>query len=246
MHSCLDPFCYQCEIKKLKQTIQEQRQTIEYLREQKVESYLTKLDLGLFTTLGGRRMTVPITQKIYLQSVYFITITFDPARFYDLGTSNADEENYILNRVGLAKDQRLFKWTYGSFELTSAGITHAHMMTYTNKPVELTRFLKEQFTYNMRNQHCIKTLPAESSLQEYVNKLQADKGCENKTWFQLRANEIEYIKDHMTTNYKEREDYKLKVKEIRTAKDKKMEKIKEGKLKTKKNTLEIFICPNKN
>ena len=227
VHACLDPFCYQCEIKQLKQTIQEQKQTIEYLREQKVESYLTKCDIGLFTELGGRRLVTPITNKISIQSVFFITITFDPSRFYDLGKCTADEENYILNKIALAYDQQLYKWTYGCFELQDNGNTHAHMMTYTTKPVELTRFLKECFTYNMRNQHCIKTLPGEANLQEYVNKRQADKGCENKTWFQLRANEIEYIKDSETepynvyTSYKESPQYKEQVEKTKQKRRKK-------------------------
>lgn len=238
VHQCKDPHCYQCEIKRLKITIQEQQSIINFLKESNDKSNLRKIDPELFTECKGKREIVPNNKKIDINNVWFITITFDPSRFNDLGLDLPQEEQYILYKVALAHNQLLFNWCYGCFELQSNGTTHAHLMCNSYNPQELNQFLKEQFTYNMRNQICIKTLPADANCQTYLNKVQEDKGCERKTWFYLNKHLIRYIKEELITDYRDKPEYKKE-------KAKNDSKKKELKQKNKKPVTIIYSCPNK-
>lgn len=250
VHTCLDPHCYQCEIKRLKETIQQQQAIINFMKGTHDKSNLKKIDPDLFYKSNGVRAIKPKTKVINIKSTYFITITFDPARFNDLGIDTPQEELYILYYIALAFNQLLFSWAYGCFELQSNGTTHAHLMVHTNQPVELTQFLKESFTYNMRNTNCIKTLPSDANLQTYINKIQQDKGCERKSWFYINKPQIPYIEGRVE-DYKEKEQYQQFVK-IEKEKHKYCSEFpmclrctRRWPNLRKKQLITIFNCPNK-
>lgn len=250
VHQCLDPHCYQCEIKRLKDKIIEQEQIINFLKKDDTRSDLTKIDPELFTKSKHRRHVTPNEKVINIANMWFITITFDPSRFHNLSIDNAQEEIYILYYLALAYNQLLFNWAYGCFELQSNGTTHAHLMAHSYNPYELTAFLKQQFTYNMKNNKCIVTLPADANCQTYINKVQADKGCERKSWFSLAPHHFIYVKDAKLLDYKEKEEYKQVVKEIKDSKHQCFQfplckKCMLKSLKQKRTYITIYNCPNK-
>lgn len=114
---------------------------------------------------------------------FFVTITFDPSRFQNLGVNSNQEETYILHQLSKAIKNGYIFGLYGCFELTAQSITHSHINIYTYQPFELKQFLKEQFTFNMRNRHAVDVGKANLKSTAYIDKIEDGKGTENKTWF---------------------------------------------------------------
>jgi len=181
-----DPLCQTCEIYKLKTRIRDLESENAFLR--KDQDTQMNVTPALFYKLKGRRyLETPYNEPLSQENLYFLTITFDPNRFHQLGINAAAEEDYILHQVALATKDNLIHEIVGCFELQNNGTTHAHAHVKTYQPIELKKTLKGKFTNNMRNHKAIDLQPANKSEKgmAYINKLDTDKGCENKTWFKL-------------------------------------------------------------
>lgn len=187
----MDPHCYPCQIQELKK--QNSRLTREnaFLRHDQ-EKQFTDVRLDLFYKYG-KRLHEPLEPPVQ-KTTFNYTITFDPNRFSLLGTNNPQEEAYILLQLSFAMKDGLTNHIYGCFEVTQAGVTHAHLNADTYQPVELYQFLKKRFTNDMRNHKCIVYgIAKEPNSIDYINKIEDGKGTENKTWYQL--NNINYKHD---------------------------------------------------
>lgn len=89
-----------------------------------------------------------------LSNTYFITITFDPAKF-GVANQRDEEETYILSHLAnIYRQDWCFRF-YGCFEQHKNGTTHAHLIMHTNYRHEIFVYLKRQFTDNPRNTHAI-------------------------------------------------------------------------------------------
>lgn len=182
-----NPFCDKCEIYRLKKRIQELENENTFLRKDQDQQF--NLTPHLFNKFGLRHLETKYLIPLNQDNLYFLTITFDPSRFKNLGTDAAAEETYILHQLALATNDELLLELEGCFELQSNGNTHAHAHVRTYQPIELQQTLKKKFTNNMRNDKAIDLQPARTATKgiNYINKIQEGKGCENKTWFSLKS-----------------------------------------------------------
>jgi len=188
----IQTWCHKCVNINLRQQIRELENQLAFIRHEsddqfdQSDRYIKKI----------QRHPEPIKPFELSTNTYFFTITFDPSRFMNLGSDNGLEEIYILNQLyDFIKTGQIFD-LYGSFELTNQGITHAHVNIKTYLPVELKRSLKERFTWNPKNNIAIHCGLANTKSLAYINKIEAGKGTENKTWFSLKQT-TDYGLDYM-------------------------------------------------
>jgi len=174
--------CDKCIIRELKQKITNLESLIAFHENWNDEQF--DVDINFFYDNEGHK-SLKSTIEFDLTKLYFLTITFDPDRFKNLGVKSIDEEHYILFQLARAKQENLIQSAYGCFELTKNGVTHAHALIKTLQPIETQQFLKQQFTYNMRNNRAIQLDRATKGAQAYVDKIEDGKGCENKSWYNI-------------------------------------------------------------
>ena len=174
--------CDKCIIRELQQKIFNLEQTINFHENWNDEQF--DVDIKFFYDNEGHKQLKSII-AFDLPKLYFLTITFDPARFKNLGVKIQHEEHYILYQLARAKHDNLIQSAYGCFELTKNGVTHAHALIKTITPIETQQFLKQQFTYNMRNDKAVQLVPTTKGAQTYIDKNEDGKGCENKSWYSI-------------------------------------------------------------
>lgn len=183
-----DPCCQTCQIYQLKKRIQNLESENAFLRKDQDQQF--NLTLHLFYKYGKRYIETPYIKPKEQDNLYFLTITFDPSRFNNLGTNTEAEETYILHQLALATKDQLVIELVGCFELQNNGTTHAHAHVRTYQPIELQQFLKKRFTNNMRNNKSVDLQIARKSDKgmDYINKKQDGKGTENKSWYTIDNN----------------------------------------------------------
>lgn len=180
-------WCKDCIINQLREDNHRLRSENSFLKQQQDPQF--NKTLHLFYQQGGKKYKESpyLKEPLAQDSLYFLTITFDPNRFDGLGDNTAAEEDYILHSLALATKDKLISELVGCFELMKNGATHAHAHVTTYQPIELYRTLQKLFTYNMRNNKCIDLQIASKSDkgQAYINKHEEGKGTDNKTWFSI-------------------------------------------------------------
>ena len=200
----VQPWCYKCTNKVLRNDIYSLQCEIAYLKKE-FDAQFEELPTHHYLTYLKRHLSSQDTFEL-TSNTHFFTITFDPSRFKNLGSNTSLEEIYILNQLSYFVKNKTIHDLYGSFELTKDGITHAHVNIKTYNPVELKRSLKERFTFNPQNRYAIHSGTANSKSMGYIDKIEEGKGTENKTWFTLKK-ETDYGLDYMPEEHENKYTY---------------------------------------
>ncbi len=112
----------------------------------------------------------------WLSTAYFITITFDPAKF-GMQPYPTERKEYILHKFYRLMRKDLVKKVYGSFEFHKNGIIHCHaIINAQNEDIsKIKKELKPYFTDNMYNKIVIDIGPAKyPQAMEYIEKESED------------------------------------------------------------------------
>jgi len=167
--------CWKCERISLKFKIASLQKELSQFYTSDIEKfYLSYHDKQLSQKYHTVRSPLPINYeyKEKLSTSYFITITFDPARF---GMQPFDEErkDYIIHKMYNVMDYQLIKEVYGSFERHKNGIIHTHAIitAYFDDIKQINKVMKSYFTDNPYNKIAIDIGPAKyPQAKEYMEK----------------------------------------------------------------------------
>jgi len=110
----------------------------------------------------------------WLSQAYFITLTFDPARF---GVSNHTDaqKDYLLTVICQLFEKELALSVYGCFEFCKTGAVHTHMILQTNQINDVKKFCKSKLTFNAYNKHAVDVGNAKHpQAQQYIEKESVD------------------------------------------------------------------------
>lgn len=147
--------CNKCEIIKLKNEVCTLRRELAKYYTSDVTKFTPNFyDKFLSLNFKTVRQCQPI-EYVYeseLPNSFFITITFDPARF-GLYPYESERKQYILNSLYKIMKDELIKKCYGCFEYHQNGIVHSHLIANIapDDAKIVKRKLREQFTDNLHN-----------------------------------------------------------------------------------------------
>lgn len=168
--------CYRCRIKQLEEENRELRQELIKLTFTPPESfdidYSVRMDIHNFVLRSTEAMDFEYIDK--LSHAYFITITFDPAKF---GCQQYEKQrkNYILAQLLELRKEDKYTECYGCFEYHDNGIVHSHLIMITAYPKYVYRFLKSKFTDNSKNKVVIQVDKAKyPQAKQYIEKESSD------------------------------------------------------------------------
>lgn len=95
-----------------------------------------------------------LNTKVSLDSLYFVTITFDPHRFDNLELSTEiSQKKYIIKQWHQLRHKISF--VYGCFEKHKSGIIHSHCILETTDSESVMNQLMKAFSSKPNNKHAI-------------------------------------------------------------------------------------------
>lgn len=169
--------CDKCNKLQLKYKISQLEETIRFLTTEQNEKlrvcYTDELVINKWIRQYAVKLDEPSPREdpiTDLSNMYFITYTFDPAKF---GSNNDNdlERNYILSILAQIIKLEKCTYIYGCFENHQSMVTHSHFIIRTNYIAEIKKHLKKSATDNPYNKAAIDIGPAkEKASIEYINK----------------------------------------------------------------------------
>lgn len=165
--------CLKCENKQLKNQLEELSQ--ELLKFYTTDT-LNKLYLSSYQMSGVKQLfqisekPMVFEYKHYICQSYFLTLTFDPARF-GLAPYPEQRIDYILYHMYKCCKYVFIKGLYGCFEHHKNGIVHSHMIIITEEKEQVYKYLHKQFTDNPHNKIAVHIDKAKHpQAKQYIEK----------------------------------------------------------------------------
>lgn len=143
--------------KKLIKIVHNQNKELMYYKSIEIN---LKHNLSEFNELAFEQSDEPMAldSKVNLDSLYFLTITFDPHRFDNLELSTEiSQKRYIIRQ--LYEIRHHVKFIYGCFEKHKSGIIHSHLVIDVNDVEYITDKLMRAFSSKPSNKHAIDITP---------------------------------------------------------------------------------------
>jgi hypothetical protein len=171
--------CSKCEIKYLKNEVNTLRRELSKYYTSDITKFTPNFtDKFNSTNFITRRQCTPFeyNYETELSNSFFITITFDPAKF-GLYPYEAERKQYIINSLYKIMKDDLIKKCYGCFEYHNNGIIHSHLIANIapDDAKLVKRKLKEQFTDNLNNKIVVDIGKAKfPNAKEYIEKESED------------------------------------------------------------------------
>lgn len=156
------PICFNSSVKCSKCEIASLKSEISALRRELAKYYT--IDVTKFTPnfydkfiqmnyhIIRQSQPIEYNYESELSNSFFMTLTFDPARF-GLQPYETERKNYIINQLCKLMKDGLIKKCYGCFEFHQNGIIHSHLIAnIAPDDIPLVkRKLREAFTDNHYN-----------------------------------------------------------------------------------------------